>query len=204
MPLYLGSKKFIGLWLGSPSVSRVWLGTDLVYQKGTPPGPAESTLFDNGWIYGISWSGNLLTRPQYTTLGTYDFSQVTANGFMSLTITSQSGYANVNHNCHVCTTNLITVPSGATKAKVTLRRNSFVNPYVIWGLLPDNAPDSMSTSAGGQLSSATTLGNVDWTTLTLTLSAGIAGSQLRAIVNLRGKGNDSEYQTIDIKKFWFE
>ncbi len=203
MPIYLGTQQVNGIWLGADEVVNVWKGTDLIYTKGTP-GPAESVLFDHGWISGIPWSGNLLTRPQYTSLGGYSFSNVDAYGYMNIYIASQVGYAAVNHNAHVCTTNLITVPSGATKMCVRVRRSSGTSIYINWGVLPDNAPNSMDTSAGGQLSGIYELSSDATTTLELTLSAGIAGGQYRAIVNCRSRGDYDGTRSIDIFKFWFE
>jgi len=206
MPIYLGSDQVSGIWLGTKEVTRIWKGTDLVYQRGTP-GPAENVLFDHGWVTDIPWSGNLLTRPPYTTLVTYTFSNVEAYGFMRLMQETGPSYSAVSHNGHVCTTNLITVPANATKLRITCKRAAESPLSFNWGLLSANAANSMD-STGGQLSSTTTwLATDQVTTLDLTLNSGIAGGQYRVIVNSVNSNANSyytHYYPLDIYKVWFE
>ena len=207
MPIYLGSGQMSGNWLGTKKVTRIWKGTDLVYQQGAPPGPAAGTLFDHGWIEGIPWSGNLLTRPQYTSQATYDFNNVNTLGYMMLSINRDALYSSVNHNCHVCTTNLITVPSDATYMKVQMRQDS-ANVYGNWGLVADNASNCIDAT-GGQLSGYTLLNTSEFSQiLTQTLSSSVKGQQLRAIFNMRTNvhqtGGMDGPVSVDIFKFWFE
>ena len=210
MPIYLGTKQVNGIWLGADEVVNVWKGTDLIYTKGTPPGPTAGTLFDNGWVSGIAWSGNALTRPQYTSLGSYSFANVDSDGYMKLTVASNNDYSNVNHNCHVCTSELITVPSGATKMKViacqTRGAGSFLyGPvYIKFGLLTQNPINSMDDTNGGQLSSITEVTTTEQTTYELTLASGIAGNSWLAVVNMRRTAKQSEPGNLFIYKVWFE
>ena len=207
MPIYLGTQQVNGIWLGADEVVNVWKGTDLIYTKGTPPGPSAGTLFDHGWITDIPWSGNLLTRPQYTSQATYSFSNVDTLGYMTLTINCEAAFSSVNHNCHVCTTNLITVPSDATYMKVTIRQNES-NVYGNWGLVAANASNCIDAT-GGQLTGYTLLSASDSSqTLTQTLASAVKGQTLRAIFNMRKNvkaiaGADGPV-SIDIFKFWFE
>ena len=206
MPIYKGSNEVTGLWLGAKEITRVWKGTDLVYQKGSPPGPAEYTLFDNDWVSGVPWSGNLLPRPPYTTQGTYNFSYVDTLGYMQLTVNCSSSYSPVNHNCHVCTSQLITVPANATKLCFQLRNMPYSGSvYGNWGLLPADAPNSMDTSAGGQLSGITLLTTSDeLQTQILTLNSDVKGAQMRAIFNVRRNVKSDYTINVDIYKVWFE
>lgn len=206
MPIYLGSDQVSGIWLGTKEVTRIWKGTDLVYQRGTP-GPAENVLFDHGWISGIPWSGNLLPRAQYTSQASYSFSNVDSLGYMSLIINCSSSYSSVNHNCHVCTTDMITVPGTATKMCVQVRNNES-NVYANWGLVSANAANS-ADATGGQLTGYQLMSVSDYSqTLEQTLSSSVKGQQLRAIFNMRKNvkvtsGWDGPVN-VDIFKFWFE
>lgn len=207
MPIYKGSNEVTGLWLGAKEITRVWKGTDLVYQKGSPPGPAEYTLFDNGWVSGVPWSGNLLPRPPYTTLVTYDFSLVDSNGFMRLMQEDGPDYSRVSHNAHVCTTNLITVPSGATKMFITCQRSSETAHNFNWGLVASSAANSMD-GTGGQLSATQSWLSTDtMTTLSQTLNSGIAGGSFRFIVNSVNPNAWAAlpgFSSLSIYKVWFE
>ena len=211
MPIYLGPNQVTGLWLGTREITRVWKGADLVYQKGAPPGPAEYTLFDNGWVSGVSWSGNLLPRPVYTSLGQYSFSLVDSNGLMNLSIDTDPDYSHVTHNCHVCTTDPIVVPAGATKMCVEVSRANDSYLHTKWGLVDPDAANATVPGTHGQLSEWTALAyGSTKVTLQQTLASGVAGQQLRAIVNMRAyaDGFDGSYYnddaSLNIYKFWFE
>lgn len=209
MPIYIGPNKATGLFLGTREITRVWKGTDLVYQKGSP-GPTEWTLFDHGWVDGVSWSGNMLPRPQYTSLGTYDFSNVESDGFMRLSVASAASYSQVNHNCHVCVSAPITVPSGATKLCVSVAQNRaagdfmYQSVYLKFGLLTQNAVNSMDAANGGQLSGFTEISSTAPATHVLTLDAGIAGQSFLPIVNMRRNARGNETGHLYIYKVWFE
>lgn len=201
MPIYLGTKRLSGLHLGTAELSKVYLGTQLVYDKGG--GPSAATLYDSGFIDGISWYGNYLPRQNYTSIASYSFEATR----MALTVASEPGYSSVNHNCHVCTSELITVPSDATKMCVQAYATDLsgdANPYLIFGLLPTDCPNSMSTANGGQLTSALNASAQVLTTYTLTLGAGMAGAQYLAVVNMRRNARANYPCTVRIAKVWFE
>ncbi len=200
MGIYLGSGQVSRIYLGTDQVKKVYLGTNHVYQT-----TGADVLFDNGWAGGIAWSGNLLPRPQYTSVATYSFGNVESDGFMRLTVNSSSGYSNVNHNCHVCTSELITVPSGATKLCVSMKLSSTASPlsYCKFGLLTADCINAMDATNGGQLSE---LINPDstLTTYELNLNSGIAGGQYYAVINLRRTAQAASARNLDIYKVYFE
>ena len=172
-PIYLGTDKLTELHIGNnASVQKVYLGTQLVWRYLSPI-YGEYLLFNEGWISGISWQGNLLERPQYTSIADYNMSYVDSDGFMRLRIASRTSYSSVNYNCHV-------------------------------GVLPTNAPTAMSTAQGGQLQTNTLSTYDTWLTFSQNLGSGIAGSSLRAVVNMQANGAINGDQYIDINKVWFE
>lgn len=203
MPIYLGTQK-MGFDLGTTSIAKVYLGTTLVYDKGGgPTPPSAGVLYDNGFVTGISWQGNYLPRPPYTSIASYNFE---AND-MALIVASEENYSNVNHNCHVCTADLITVPAGASSMKIIyncfMEGNYLTSPYLKFGLLSASAATSVDDT-GGQLSAWTESYNEVQTTLTLSLGSGIAGNAFRAVVNMRRTAQAYGPATIRIYKVWFE
>lgn len=200
MGVYIGTGALAGLFLGTQRVKEVYLGEDLIFRQA-----ADDVLFDNGWIGGISWAGNLLPRPQYTSVGTYSFAYVEDGGYMRLTINSESGYSNVNHNCHVCTAQPITVPAGATKLCVWVKAQSIAAPqiYMSFGLLTAGCVNSMDATNGGQLSAITAPDSV-LTKYELALDSGIAGGQYYAIINARRTAQAASSRSLDIYKVSFE
>lgn len=211
MPIYKGSGQITRQWLGVKEITRVWKGTDLIYQKGSPPGPAENTLFDNGWVSGVPWSGNLLPRPQYTSIATYNFSLVDSNGEMQLLVNISDSYSHVTHNSHVCTSELITVPSGATKMYLNCAVPAYNTGHIKWGLVDAGAANSQDDTSG-QLSAWVSINSTPERAVTLeqTLSAGMAGAQKRFIINWRAYADgysDGSYaanSALYIYKVWFE
>lgn len=201
--IWLGTHQVL-LDLNGKGILKMWKGASIAYERDA----ATATLFDHGYADGIAWSGNLLNRPQYTSIGKYDLSYVDSDGFMRLYITADTGYSSVNHNAHVCTTNFVSIPANATRMKVEVRNPvSFANTtYVKFGLLPEVYADAMDDSQGGKLSELTAVGySSESSVLSLTLPAGFAGTDIyRAIVNIRANGKGSEYPTIYIYKVWFE
>ena len=94
MPIYLGAKKLDEIYLGSTGISKIYLGTTLVYDKGGgPTPPSAGVLYDNGFVTGISWQGNYLPRPPYTSIASYNFEA----SDMALIVASEENYSNVNH-----------------------------------------------------------------------------------------------------------
>lgn len=206
MPIYLGANKLDALHLGATEIARVYLGTSLVYDNGGAPTPGAGILFDNGWVDGIGWAGNMLTRPQYTSIATYNFANVDSLGCMELIVNSEDNYSAVNHNCHVCTSDVITIPSGVTEMKITYICSDGVGnvtPYIKFGAVSASAATAVDDT-GGQLSAWLEADKQVLTTLTLALNSGIAGSSLRPIVNMRRSAQASNSARIRIYKVWFE
>ena len=199
--LWLGTTPFL-FDLGGRGVKQIYKDTSLIYEK--PSG--VYTLFDNGWVDGINWGGNLLPRPQYTTLGYYDLSLVESNGYMKLYVPGDPSYSDVSYNCHVCTAASVAVPQDATKMFVRVNSVSayIVPPYMVFGLLTDDCVNAMDASRGGQLSGLTTLTKNAYTDYSITLNDGIAGSSYRAVVNLRASGKRDGTSDAYIQKVWFE
>ena len=172
--------------------------------------PSEDTweYFRNGYVNdaggnAIGWSANLLTRPNdmthgYTTYGLASLSNVETDGYMLL---YNATGANYYYNSHVCTTNTVTIPSTATKLTVEASRGPKTS-NILLALLPDNAPNTMDDTNGGQVSgwiSPTTSAAL----YSMNLAEGIAGSSTnRIIVNFRGKAD--EYRAEYITKVYFE
>ena len=210
MPIYLGANKLDGIHLGAGEISKVYLGQTLVYRKGSgPTPPSAGVLFDHGWISGISWAGNQLPRPRYTSIATYDFSQA-ANAYMRLIINSEEQYSAVTQNCHVCTASEVRVPAGAAKMKVTYQLiTSYMprsaEPFVKFGLLTPDCVNSCDASNGGALSEWIDMSaSADEHTGELTLPSGIAGSDWIAVVNYRNTANCEDPLSLRIYKVWFE
>ena len=210
MPIDLGTKRVTGLWLGTREIQKIWLGTDLVYQTGSPTPAEVYTLFDNGWVSGVNWLGNYLPRPQYTSMGKYNFANVDQGGYMRLYIGNVNGQA-VSYNCHVCTNGVITVPGDATVMKVMVSSayGYTFQKQVYFGLLTPDCVNALDDTNGGQMSGHYSINTSTPTTLSLTLNAGIAGGQFVAVVNQRNNSvsDDSEgdgTNFIRIHKVWFE
>lgn len=210
MPIYLGTKKLDGLYLGAGELSKVYLGTTLVYQKGGgPTPPSAGVLFDHGWVPGINWAGNLLPRPPYTSIASYNFARVDTDGCMVLLVMSNPQYSSVNHNCHVCTDGPITVPAGATKMCVNVTPSStpgfpldYSPIYLKFGLVTMDCVNAMDAANGGQLSDIIELTASG--TYELILNNGIAGNSYVPVVNGRANAKMVKSTSMSIYKVWFE
>lgn len=200
MGVFIGAGELKGLFLDTRRVKEVYLGEDLIFRQ-----TGSDVLFDNGWISGISWAGNLLPRPQYTSVGTYSFANVENGGYMRLTVNSESGYSDVPHNCHVCTAQPVSVPAGATKLCVWVKSTSLAAPqiYMSFGLLTGDCVNSMDATNGGQLS-AIAAPSSTLTKYELALNNGIAGGQYYAIINARRTAKAASAYNLDIYKVSFE
>ena len=209
MPIYLGADKLDGIHLGAGEISKVYLGQTLVYQKGSgPTPPSAGVLFDHGWVSGVSWQGNYLPRPQYTSIAGYNFAEVDTQGHMILTVDSQINYSNVNQNCHVCVPAKVTVPAGATKMRVTAHPLTYPGEfyykasYLIFGLLTEDCVNAMDATNGGQLSGVIEVTSNN--TYDLTLASGIAGNSWVPVVNMRRSAYANINGKLYIEKVWFE
>lgn len=213
MPIYLGANKLEAIHLGAGEISKVYLGQTLVYQKGSgPTPPSAGVLFDHGWVTGISWAGNQLPRPRYTSIASYNFANVEQGGYMALTVDSNWDYSNVNQNCHVCVNGAVTVPAGATYMKVTAAvfgRNIYEGdnwePYIKFGVLTGDCVNSCDATNGGQLSEWADIQHAETElTFTLTLNAAVKGQALIPVVNLRRTAGADYPVAMRIYKVWFE
>ena len=193
MPIYLGTKKLDEIYLGSKGISEVYLGTKLVFQKGGPAPPSAGVLFDHGWVPGVSWQGNYLPRPQYTSIAGYNFAEVDSQGHMILTVDSEINYSNVNQNCHVCVPAKVTVPAGATKMRVTAHPLTYPGEFYY---------KAMDATNGGQLSGVIEVTSNN--TYDLTLTSGIAGNSWVPVVNMRRSAYANINGKLYIEKVWFE
>jgi len=209
MSLHLGTDKIEKILLGTTEVHKIYLGTDLVYVNAQPKlydyteMQKISISGDNAFYKDISWSGNLLPRPNYTsdTVTNYSFEDVESLGSMNLTV-GDNGSGSLSYNSHICTTNLITIPRTATKMKVLMERNNPTGTYLKLALLPANASNSMDISNGGVLETFTPSKGVG--TYQMNLASGMAGTKLyRAVINIQGP-RDTEYALYRIYRVWFE
>lgn len=151
----------------------------------------------------IAWGANQLTRPNnptqgYTAYGAATLEYVSTNGYMLLY--NNTG-ANYYYNSHVCTANIIHIPSTATALKVIAARGANTCQMNI-ALLPNDAPDSMDISNGGAISTFFTLSTTK-TEYSLAVDSSMQGTDLyRIVVNFRGKGD--VYRQAQITKVYFE
>lgn len=205
MPIYLGTSKVDDIFLGSDKVKEIYLGTDLVFSSGIPGDPI---LFNSGSITGIPWRANYITRPNnssYATgLGNAEVGSTGLSASVGVTTSSNS----LRYTSHVCTQNLITIPSSATKLYVQVRKYGD-NPDMRFGLLPANASNSLDTSHGGKLDAQRTISVTSWTNYSMNLDSGMAGTNLYRVIinciaycNIQGQRNVSK--ELSIRKVWFE
>lgn len=194
MGLFIGSKRPTNIILGTDEVSKVYVGTKQVWQKQND----IWEYFNEGYVNGIEWSTNALPTPNPTTYGEASLNYVESEDYMRLRIRN-GNTSTVNHTS-IATTNLITIPEGATKLNIygSAMSNS---PQIRFGLFPANAPDSNDTSNGGVQSGLVTP-TATYQTQTLDLPSGYAGSSLyRIVIAARGAADRDRYYRI--KRVWF-
>lgn len=174
-----------------------------------PVVPSAYTLFDNGLVDGIGWEGNSFTRQNFTQAATADLSNV-GNGYMRLLV-SRSLYLEkqqLGFNCHVATANRVVIPEGAATLNVKASRAAYGTTYIRFGLLPVNAPNSMSDANGGVLSALTILSGMNSdNTFSLAIPQGMANSRdYYVVINLRANLGDTDptNKEMRISKVWFE
>lgn len=210
MPIYLGTKKLDEIYLGATGIEKVYLGTTLVFNKGSgpSPGPTGWTLFDRGWVSGFDWAGNMLPRPRYTSIASYNFSNVGTLGYMELTFDSEMGYSDVNHNAHVCTYSEIRVPATAVTMHVeAIASLADSYTYIKFGLLTRDCVNSCDATNGGLLSSweVVLAASVEHPTreFMLDISNVDKTQNWLAVVNGRHTAQDSRHNNMLIYKVWF-
>lgn len=181
-------------------------------QPETPDDPFVEIydLFDNGYANDILWTGNVLKRPQYTGAGTFSLNKV-ADGYLQVGIDETTNQVPIYHNAHLITQTDVKIPDGATKMCVECSRYCWNEQekrpiYMQFGVLPSNAPDSYSTSAGGQLSQQY---QVSDDKAVYEMSLNVTGSY-RAIINAKAEtgytidGVSISARRINVYKVWFE
>lgn len=208
MGLHLGIGKVDKIFLGTREVHQIYLGTELVYVNSQPVlfdyynMQQISVSGDNVLYKDISWSGNLLERPNYTasSVTNYSFEDAETLGCMKLIHTGKVS-GSISYNSHVCTTNLVTIPRSATAIKLFMNRNSVANTVLKFGLLPENAANSMDTTAGGVMDTIYPTNGDN--TYTVNLGTGMAGNKYRAVINIQAAGNIND-AIFRIYRVWFE
>lgn len=208
MSLYTGLDKWAKLFIDTDEISKIFVGTDVIYSSA-PTVLYENNLnklsvsAGNAWYDGISWSGNLLTRPPYTSnsITFYDFSDVTVGGTMALQVGDPSYSQTLSYNSHVCTTQKVTIPYGVTQLRVLIERSAATGTYLKIALLPDEATDSMDTTHGGVIAThSPTNGTAIYD---LNLASGMNGSTLyRPVISIQGP-QKANYSRFKIFKVWF-
>ncbi len=195
--LLIGSTRPSRILLGANDVSKIYVGTSLVWERITQ---ADIwTYFDNGVVNDITWSNDAIPAPEPNYYGTTAY--YADEGNMLLRIRKSSGTAETNH-VNVATTNLIRIPSGATRLLLYGRARGYA-PQIRFGLFPANAPDSNTTTGTGGVQSPLITSSTSYRTETLNLPTGYAGSsQYRIVIAARGSTN--QQRDYRIHKVWFE
>ncbi len=192
--IHIGLKQVAGVHNGTRGIASIHVGTRLAYSVGSGGDPV---LFDGGYVDGIEWSGNLLTRPNYTAQGHADLSRVETYGDMRISIYQLNS---TSYNAHVCTTDKVAIPSDATKMYVRARRGVY-SAYMKIGLLSDAYVNACS-GEGGVMSGAIAVSATD-ADYSIDLPAGFAGSSdFRAVINIQDTA--ASQRDIFITKVWFE
>lgn len=172
----------------------------VLYSKADTEDPTAEYLWNNGAV-GYAWEGNAYTRPAYTNGAN---GVVDANA-LKITIGTVTGTNAIPFNAHVCTADVISIPSGLTRLNVSAKKTSSNNTYLNFGLLPENASNSYSTASGGQLSGELSLSTAE-TVYTLELNPDVyALANIKCIIN--GKANmknGTVASGVVITKVWFD
>lgn len=138
-------------------------------------------IFENGAVAGYAWASNQFTRPTYT--GTAGGAVNASN--MTITMPGVTGSNLLSYNAHVCTSDTISVPAGASTLNVRAYKTTATATYLRFGMLPTNAANSYSTANGGQLCEeiALTTEEADYT---LVLSDAVkVATNMKCIINAR-------------------
>lgn len=169
-------------------------------EQPTEPG-AETYLFNRESIEGYTFISNGFTRPDYTG----GASGIIEANFLRIKLPGVTGANSIPFNAHVCTSETVTVPAGATKLKVTAKKTSATNTLMNFGLLASNAANSYSTAKGGQLSGDKSL-TTEEATYEITLTDEVkAASNLKCIVNAKANmKNGTAAANAIIYQIWFE
>lgn len=158
-------------------------------------------LFDYGIVSGYNWASNQFSRPLYTG---------TAGGAvhedsMTITMPGITGSNLLSFNAHVCTTDVVSVPAGASIMHVSAYKTTETVTYLRFGMLPTNASNSYSTANGGQLSTESALTTTE-TDYTMALSDAVkVATNMKCIVNARAnmRAGVTKANAV-ITRVWFE
>lgn len=193
--IYIGDKRVADIYLGAVKLREVYLGAVRVFSSA----PVTNVLFDNGFVSGVDWAGNILRRPNYTSSAIVSFDNVASGGYMEIRNTG-GGSSSLQYNAHVCTSNPVVIPAAARRLCVDLSRSPNAC-YLKFGMLSDNYADAMS--ADGGFMSPLLSPSYGRATYSVDLPDGFAGSGIyRPVINLRVAGD--KYAHLDIYKVYFE
>ena len=176
----------------------------------TPEAPWQYEFFNEGFIDGVVWLGNVLKRPQYTGAGVYSLNNV-GEGYMQSTIKGMTNEVPVSFNTHLITDSDFEIPESVTKMKIDCVRYcgypADTTPlYVQFGVLPSDAPGAYDVSKGGQLSETVTISQNERTIYETPITV---KGKYKLIINTKGNsGAKNGYRLptrgIRIYRVWFE
>lgn len=159
---------------------------------------------NNAFYEDVSWSGNLLTRENYTstTVTNYSFANVESSGYMYLNCgDGGSSSGTLYYNSHVCTTNTITIPTGVTKLYVKIARSP-ASVQMRIGLIDQNATTAFDYTTGDGVQ-----GIFDPTAGTDVYSIDVGNrtgaTNYRIVISIRAQ-RQTVYGSFNILSVWFE
>lgn len=176
-----------------------------------PDLPNSPVLFEEGFVPGYTWTGNVLARPEYTEAGSYNVSS--ANGYMGVGVNQTEDESPLSYNAHLITEQVFAVPEGATTMKVSALQSGMVSEdserlIMQFGILPSDAPGAYDVSNGGQLSEENVLDGNESQEYSMTLNT--TEGNYKAIINVKGiagaraDGTFIGKREAIIFKVWFE
>lgn len=173
-----------------------------LYTSKPEPEPSEITyLYDKGAVEGYTFVSNGFPRPNYKGGASGKFE----TNYMYINLPALTGSTLIPFNAHVCTSAVVTVPTGATKLKVLAKKTSATNTLLNFGMLPTNALTSYYKSNGGQLSGDKTLTTTE-TVYEITLTDAVkSATNMKCVINAKAymKKGTAAANAI-IYQVWFE
>ena len=190
----IGTTPPSAIYVGTSPLKELWVGTTKVW-------PSDIwTLFDSGYVNDIAWEAGTFTRPNYTANGYAQLNYVESNGYFRMYIYGAG--STYTHYAVISTATTIKVPRTATTINCQAWRESTSGAYLYLSLVPSDAPNCISTTNGGIVTSALTL-DTSKKTYSLTLTDAVKGTDnLYLCLTMRGVSNTTKYCFID--KVWFE
>lgn len=173
-----------------------------LYTSADEPEPSEITyLYDKGAVEGYTFVSNGFARPDYTGNAKGKFE----TNYMYINLPALTGDTLIPYNAHVCTSAVVTVPTGATKLKVLAKKTSATDTLLNFGMLPTNALTSYYKSNGGQLSGDKSLTTTE-TVYEITLTDAVkSATNMKCVINAKAymKKGTAAANAI-IYQVWFE